>query len=212
MATSIAFLASKGGVGKTTTCIHCAVLAGDALLIDVDIQGSAASWWETRTGELPELATGAVSDLKAAIKATKRKWVLIDSAPHSLADAQTVASVVDFAVIPVRPGILDLRAIGKTVEITRAAKVAAVVVINAAPAGRGTAEAAVTIEARRALSAYGLPVAPVAITQRVDLSHALNGGQAVTEFAPSSKASDEMNRLWRWISGKANAARVDRDR
>ena len=33
---SIGFLAQKGGAGKTTLAVHLAVLAGEALLIDLD--------------------------------------------------------------------------------------------------------------------------------------------------------------------------------
>jgi chromosome partitioning protein len=57
-------------------------------------------------------------------------------------------------------------------------------------------------EAKRALQVYSLPVAPVAVTQRVALSHALAGGQAITEFEPDGRAADEIGRLWRWVSGK----------
>src|SRR5262245_34787869 len=61
---SIGFLAQKGGAGKTTLAVHLAVLAGDALLVDLDPQRSAAEWWETRSAELPELAVGEARDLK----------------------------------------------------------------------------------------------------------------------------------------------------
>ena len=56
-----------------------------------------------------------------------------------------------------------------------------------------------TKDARRALKAFGVPVAPVSIAQRAALSHALVGGQAVSETEPTSKASKELGALWRYV-------------
>ena len=202
---SIGFLAQKGGAGKTTLAVHLAVLAGEALLIDLDPQRSAADWWESRQAALPELAVGSASDLKVALAAARRPWVIIDTAPHAADEARIVAGLVDLVVIPTRAAILDLRAIRATVEIVRRAKARAVVVLNAVPAGRGVAEASIVTEARRALAAYGLPMAPMVVTQRAALSHALNDGRAVTEFEPDGKASAELQTLWSWLDDQARA-------
>ena len=202
---SIGFLAQKGGAGKTTLAVHLAVLAGEALLIDLDPQRSAADWWESRQAALPELAVGSANDLKVALAAARRPWVIIDTAPHAADEARIVAGLVDLVVIPTRAAILDLRAIRATVEIVRRAKARSVVVLNAVPAGRGVAEASIVTEARRALAAYGLPLAPVVVTQRAALSHALNDGRAVTEFEPNGKASAELQTLWSWLDDQARA-------
>jgi chromosome partitioning protein len=203
---SIGFLAQKGGAGKTTLAVHLAVLAGDALLVDLDPQRSTAEWWESRQFELPELAVGEPSDLATALAASPRAWKLVDTAPHAAEAARIVAAAVDLAVIPTRPGILDLRAIRATVEIVRAAGARAVIVLNACPPARGAAEASVTAEARQVLTTYQLTVAPVAIIQRAALSHALNDGRAVTEFEPDGKAAEELRNLWRWISEQTSPA------
>jgi chromosome partitioning protein len=202
---SIGFLAQKGGAGKTTLAVHLAVLAGQALLVDLDPQRSAADWWESREATLPELAVGSAHDLGAAIAAARRPWVIVDTAPHAAEEARIVAGLVDLVVIPTRAAILDLRAIRATVEIVRRAKAKAIVVLNAVPAGRGVAEASIVTEARRALAAYGLPLAPVVVTQRAALSHALNDGRAVTEFEPDGKASAELQTLWSWLNVQARA-------
>ena len=201
--TSIGFLAQKGGAGKTTLAVHLAVLAGEALLVDLDPQRSAADWWETREAPLPELAVGLARDLKAALAAARRPWIIIDTAPHAAEEAQIVANLVDLVVVPTRAAILDLRAIRATVEIVRRAGAKAVLVLNAVPAGRGIAEASIVTEARRALAAYGLPLAPVVVTQRAALSHALNDGRAVTEFEPNGKAAAELQTLWSWLDVQA---------
>ena len=64
---------------------------------------------------------------------------------------------------------------------------------------RGVGEASTTSDARRALRAFGVPVAPMTITQRAALSHALVGGQTVAEAEPDGKAAKEMRALWRII-------------
>jgi chromosome partitioning protein len=205
---SIGFLAQKGGAGKTTLCVHLGVLAGDALIVDLDPQRSAEGWWESRSADLPDLAVGAARDLKRALAANRRSWVLVDTAPHAAEDARVVAASVDLVVIPSRPAIFDLRAIRATVEIVQEAKAKAVIVLNACGAGRGIAEASVTTEARQQLAVYGISVAPVAITQRAALAHALNDGRAVTEYEPDGKAADELKSLWRWISGQTHPAKT----
>ena len=202
---SIGFLAQKGGAGKTTLAVHLAVLAGDALLVDLDPQRSAAEWWETRTADLPELAVGEPRDLKGALASSRRAWVVVDTAPHAAEDARSVAALVDLVVIPSRPAILDLRAIRATVDIAGKAAARAVVVLNACPAGRSVAEASIVTEARQALTAYGLPLAPVAVTQRAAFSYALNDGRAVSEFEPDGKAADELRKLWEWLRDQAIA-------
>jgi chromosome partitioning protein len=40
------------------------------------------------------------------------------------------------------------------------------------------------------------------IVMRNDHQDALSGGQAVTEFAPTSKSADEIRALWRWVEAR----------
>ena len=202
----IGLLAQKGGVGKTTLAVHLSVLAGDALLIDLDPQRSAVAWWRTRAAPLPAMAEGSATSLRSALAAVRAPWVLIDTAPHAEEDARLVAENVDLVVIPTRAAILDLRAIASTVAIVRRARTPAVIVLNAVPPGRTVAEATVTTEARAAVQAYGLPVCPVAVGQRAALSDALNDGRAVSVFEPNGKAGGEMRELWRWIHDQATDA------
>ena len=199
---SIALLSQKGGSGKTTLVCHLAVVAGDALIVDADKQRSAADWWETRDADAPGLVTARPEDVPRAIVTTRTAWVIVDSAPWHAEGAAAVAAAVDFILIPTRPGILDLRAIAPTVAIAKTSAKRAGVVLNACPPGRGVAEASIVAEARRALKAYGLPVCPVAITQRAAFSHALSGGLAVTEFEPDGRAAEEITKLWEWTLGQ----------
>src|SRR5512147_141230 len=114
---AIALLSQKGRAGKTSLAVHLAVASGDALIIDMDKQKSAAGWWREREGELPELVTATAQNVPKALEATKRQWVFVDTPPRHEEALRAVCAVSDFILIPARPGILDLRAIADTVEL-----------------------------------------------------------------------------------------------
>jgi chromosome partitioning protein len=205
----LALLAQKGGAGKTTLALHLAVIAQQGglrtVLVDLDPQRSAAGWWHAREAETPELVeteAGRLADVIAAAAADGVALLVVDTRPSIECDTAEVARIADLALIPTRPAILDLRAIGATVEVVKASRRPAAIVLNSCPPARGIGEAALTAEARRGLRAYGLPVLPTAITQRAALAHALIDGQAVTEFEPGGKAAAEVRKVWEWARGR----------
>jgi chromosome partitioning protein len=138
-------------------------------------------------------------ELRAVLDAARADGValcVIDTRPSAGADAAAAAGLADLVLIPTRPAIFDLKAIGATVDIVASAKIPAFIVLNGTPASRGFGEASTTADARRALADYGVPVAPVSIGLRAALAHALVDGRAVNEFDPAGKAAVEMTNLW----------------
>ncbi|HEX4077921.1 MAG TPA: hypothetical protein VHX61_03485 [Rhizomicrobium sp.] len=99
-------------------------------------------------------------------------------------------------MIPCRPGILDLRAIGTSAELARLAGKKAFVVLNTMPP-RATNLAT---DARQAVTTHGLDVAPIVIQQRAAYGHALTAGQTAQEFEKGGKGAEEMGRLYPWLS------------
>ena len=201
----LALLSQKGGSGKTTLATHLAVAFGGSrrvVLVDTDPQRSAAAWWHARQAARPELveadAEGVIGTLRG-VRAGGAGLVIIDSMPSVKSEIASIARAADYVLIPCRPSILDLRAVGGTVELVKAARIAAAIVLNAVPAARGVGEASVTVEARRALAQYGLPVLAVAIGQRAVLAHALAAGLSVEEYEPSSRAAGEIRDLARIV-------------
>jgi len=198
---SIAFLSQKGGSGKTTLAVHTAVAAQESgervVLIDTDPQKSATVWGETRQNELPIVATAAASDLETVLEAALQESMslaIVDTAPHTAPDAAKIAKAVDLVVIPCRPTAFDLAAVSNAVEIVRAARKRAVLVLSACPF-----RSPEIVETRSVLSEYGLPVFPAEITDRRAFSRAVATGRAVTEFEEDGKASIEIRALWTWL-------------
>jgi chromosome partitioning protein len=202
---TIAILSQKGGSGKTTLALHLAVAAEQAgkiaAVIDIDPQASAAGWKDSRTSETPVVVSIPAARLAQALEAARSAGAdlaLIDSAPHSSDVALAAAEAANFVLIPCRPGILDLRAIGTTARIVKLAGKQGFVVLNAMPPNAPN----VLSDARAAVAVHGLDVAPVAVQQRAAFAHALTVGKTANEYDPKGKATEEISQLYQWLWGK----------
>ena len=197
----IAFLAQKGGSGKTTLAVHTAVAATEAgesvVVIDTDPQKSATVWGDARSQEVPIVATAAASELGRVLEAADQERMtlaIVDTAPHAAPDATRIVRAVDLVAIPVRPTAFDIAAAGSAVDIVKAAGVRAVFVLSACPF-----RSPEIAETRTVLAEYGLPIAPVEIIDRRAFARAVATGRAVTEFESDGKAAEEIRALWAWI-------------
>ncbi len=206
----VTLLAQKGGTGKSTLSIHLAVLAAASdrkvVIADIDPQQSTTFWNDRRTNTVPDVRAMRAKDLKKNVKELSKQGVdllVIDTAPHSHEDSVIAARLADFILIPTRPAILDLQAIGDSVEIVKSIDGNAAIVLNACPYPGKNGERAIVREAREALAGYGLPISPAAVSNRAALSHSLINGEAVTEFEGNSKAADEIRGLMNWINQEA---------
>jgi chromosome partitioning protein len=170
--------------------------------VDLDPQRSLTAWWHSRTADTPillEADTRRLNDVLQLAAFDGYDLVVIDTPPAVTFETAKVASMVDLVLIPLRPGVLDLIAVGTTVEVVLSTKTPALLVLNACVPPREVGEAPTTIDARKALGSVGIPVADESLSQRMDYTRALNDGEAVNEFAPDSKAATEMERLWREV-------------
>jgi chromosome partitioning protein len=199
----ISFVTQKGGSGKTTLAVSCAVAAEQAgqrcLILDLDPQGSALAWFQDRDAETPRLACVTAAELEPAIRRAAEAGfalLLIDTPGRD--DPATAAAIraADLCVVPCRPTPADMKATPTTAAtIRRLARPCAFVLTQTPVRGFRIAEA------RAALAMLGM-VAPVAIVSRNTHQDAYGAGLGVTEFEPDGKASDEIRALWHWLQGR----------
>lgn len=197
----ITILSQKGGAGKTTLALHLAVAAvqdgWQAAVIDLDPQASAASWGDSREAETPAIVSAQPSRLAQIITAAQNAgatFVIIDTAPHSENSALAAARAADLILIPCRPAILDLRAIGSTIDLAKLAGKPAIVVLNNVPPRGSLAD-----EAIQAVTGYGVEVAPIHLGYRAAFQHSLTAGLTVQEYEPNGKAAEEVTQLYKWL-------------
>lgn len=197
---TLALVCQKGGAGKTTLAIHLAAEAATnglrTLLLDLDPQASAARWADRRKpGAIDvDVAVEAPARLDAALRQAEREGydlVVLDTAPHADQAALQVARLAALVLIPVRPSILDLDAMGASLDLCALARKPATVVLNAAPI-----RSRVVQEAAEAVAKLGGEIVQPIIRERVALRHALVDGRVAREYDPSGAAAAEVAALY----------------
>lgn len=199
---TISIVAKKGGVGKTALSTNIAALAaGEGIstaIIDLDPQASACVWADVRDADPSVPAVPVTSIAPARLQSALDKCaaggvglVVIDTAPSADSGLIAAAKCADLCLLPSKPGLADLSALADTVELIKGH--------NAATVLNMIATKQLRIEGLRSLESLGLPVAPVALWQRVAWGHAFSGGWSVVEYDPTGKAATEMKQLWTWI-------------
>lgn len=203
---TISIVSQKGGAGKTTLALHLAVAAEQAgkptVIVDLDPQASSAKWGDSRSQESPVVVSAQSARLAKVLETAEEQGAvlaILDTAPHSENSALAAVRAADLILIPCRPAILDLRAIGDTVDLIKLAKKTATVVLNAVPPRGSLAK-----EAQDAVAAYGISVAPVTVGQRAAFTHALTEGKVAQEYEPAGKAAEEIKELYMWICKQLN--------
>ena len=118
----ISFVTQKGGAGKTTLAVNCAVAAEKSgrktLILDLDPQGSAESWYQDREADTPRLVKIESWTLPEAIaKAHNAGYdlVMIDTPGRDEPSVTAAIRAADFCIIPCRPTPVDMKATPPTV-------------------------------------------------------------------------------------------------
>jgi chromosome partitioning protein len=200
---TIALVAEKGGVGKTTIALNLAVAAlqkGRAVaVIDLDPQATAANWTDRRTQEHPWVVPTPAARLGAAIDKAKAQgidFVVIDTPPHSGTDAAQAARRADLVLVPVEPHLFTLETLPKLADLLKlAGNAPALFVVNKAPT-QGTEGAS----AADYIKTQGFSVCPIIIHSRAAHRHATNVGKVAAEYDPDSKAAQEVLQLYMYTT------------
>jgi len=208
---TIVLATQKGGSGKSTLAIGLAVAAMDdkhrVALVETDQQGTVSSWGRRRTLPEPRIErAGSSIEIERALRQAERTDVtlaLVDTPATNNALTASAIGVADLCLIPARPSPADIEAALPTLDIVRKLRKPFAFVLNQAPP-RGYRLS----EAAAALNSAGVLALPF-IVQRNDHQGALGAGFGVTEFAPESKAADEIRRLWRWVWEKLSVETIE---
>ena len=202
---TLAVIALKGGSGKTTVATHLALAAHlrglKTLVVDIDPQGSSHEVLSARQGPGPECITSTGHKLMAAQLAAvgmKKDLLLVDTAAGAVEDVSEALVLADAAVMVVRPTLLDIAALARTLAIVRRLKKPSTVVVNQAPVAREGVEAPVVKRALRALEYMRLPIAPVIVRARSVYQTAVETGRSAEEM-PDQAAAAEISALWDYI-------------
>lgn len=163
---------TKGGVGKTTTCMflaNAAIAAGkNATVLDADPQGSATAWadivkaaegapsWETQSVNLHQLRQFAKASQPSEAD------VYIDCPPGNPEIINAAVKAADVVIVPTQPTTIDMDRVWTTVE--NLGDTPCVVLLTAARLGTRLLD-----EAREALRDAGLPVFTTVIPLREDI-------------------------------------------
>ena len=206
----VSFVTQKGGSGKTTLAISCAVAAeqnGQRVLIcDLDPQRTAESWYQDREDETPKLVSLGSGQLQKAISAADDQGfdlVLIDTPGRDEPAVATAIRLSDFCIIPCRPTPADMKATPETVRtVQRLERPAAFVLTQTPPRSYRIGEA------DKGLAMLGM-VSPVRIVLRNAYQDAQGAGLGVTEYEPEGKAAEEIRALWAWITTKMEKIAYD---
>ncbi len=201
---TLTLIAQKGGTGKTTLAINLSVAAERAgwraALVDLDPQASAAGWGDHRAADRPAVAAVPASRLSDALEAARSHGAdlaVIDTAPHSESSALAAARAADLALVPLRPAVLDLRALHVTSDICALAGSASAVVLNQAPPRGPLAD-----QAEEAAAGRGLQVAPCRVGARVAFQYSITAGLGVLEHQPRGQAATEIRELFGWARAR----------
>lgn len=198
---TLAFVTQKGGTGKSTLSVMCAVAAMEAgrkvAMLDMDKQGTISQWAEEREQEEPQVFSIDAGELEQAIEALASKgydYAIIDTAGVDNPAATAAMRAASLCLIPTRPAPQDLKALRPThAAVVRLGKEFAFI-LN---------QVGARLFQRYREAAHGLEsiatVAQPLMVQRNDYQDAFGAGLGVTEFSPNGKAAGEIRELWTWI-------------
>ena len=213
---TIAVIALKGGSGKTTVATHIALAAHlrglDTLVADVDPQRSATEVLSARQGGGPDhmiLSGPSLMAAQIAAVGLGRDLMVIDTPAGAIEDLGEAIVLADLAIMVVRPTLLDIAALVRTLEVVRRLRKPSIVVVNQAPVSREGVEAPVVKRAMRALEYMRLPVAPTILRTRAIYQTALETGRSAEE-ASDVIAAREFASLWDYVAALALPVRERR--
>lgn len=203
---TVAVIALKGGSGKTTVATHLALAAHlrgvSTLVADIDPQRSAENVLSARGDDGPACIGASGAQLMSAQFAAlglRKSLFIVDTPAGALEDVSEAVVLADFTVLVVRPTLIDLSGLARSLMLVRRLGKPSTVVINQAPFAREGIEPPLVKRALRGLEYMKAPLAPVIIRARSIYQTALETGRSAEETTDLA-AGREIAALWEFVS------------
>ncbi len=202
---TIAVIAQKGGVAKTTLCINLAIQAHlerkFSAIIDIDPQGSIADWAHIRKKDWPLMRDSSLTNLNkmhGLLQKHNVDFCFIDTAPKDdHASAQTAAKITDLFLIPVGASVVDIRGIAPTVEIVRKTRKPAIFVLSRF-SKKNIRDDASRIKDLLKKKYPDIKIAPTILETRDTYTSALELGLGAMEYTPKRGAAQDIKKIYRF--------------
>ena len=120
--------------------------------------------------------------------------MIIDTSAKTGDDAEAAAEVANLALIPCRPDLFDLQAISLTVKVANNAHLPAHIVFNCA-----NPRSIMFNNAKQSIQIYDAKFVPCIIGDYVHFKYPLVDGRTAQEYHPKSKATSQMNTLFKYL-------------
>jgi chromosome partitioning protein len=191
----------KGGAGKTTLSLNLATLASQkgkkkVALLDLDPQGSSQFWVSLREADYPMVRKVACNDLLIELSELEEKgfdYVFLDMPPTDKKWIKSAMEHADLVLIPTKASPLDIHSASSTLEWASDAGSKVAWVINGASVSSSTPS--IVFEQLKASAKTCRTI----VHERNDFVISVGLGKSVSEFAPNSKAANEIEQLWREV-------------
>ncbi len=197
----ISFVNQKGGVGKTTSAINIAASLKRRNykigFVDADPQGSAMHWHSVEDNNAFEVLHHPEPFSKSEIDELSQNYdYLVIDAPPAFGDiTKSILAVTDLSIIPLSPSSLDIWSCKGTLEMVDEAReenpdLDVKLLINRKIPGTRVGR-----EVRDSLAVFDMDILDSELCQRVAYIDAMTSGVSVMQYAPISKAADEVESL-----------------
>lgn len=202
---------SKGGVGKSTLAVHLAAWLHEqghsVTLADCDTQQSSSEWIREAIPELKAVRLGNPNEILNELPALalETDYVIADGPGSNTETSRALLLRADFAIVPCKASMLEVRALAKATEVLRQAQdirggiPKAVIVLSMV--GKNYR---LTKDMKDAAAALNLPLADTAMTLRQIYADAPGQGEVVWRLgARAAEAATEVEQLFREILPEA---------
>lgn len=207
----IAIANSKGGVGKSTLAVHLAAWLHEqghsVTLADCDTQQSSSEWIHEAIPEVKTVRLNNPNEILNELPALglEADFVIADGPGSNTETSRALLLRADFAIVPCKASMLEIRALAKATEVLRQAQSIrdgepkAVIVLSMV--GKNYR---LTKDMKHAAAALNLPMASTAMILRQIYADAPGQGAVVRQLGSrANEAAVEVNQLFREILPEA---------